>query len=767
MKSSRGLSLLELIVSTAVLAVIGTFGILSLQQPRGTAQSRAMAEMLLEEIRAARQQAITTQSPVALAFPSANGTSQITQSFYQLEGLVEPRVARAVDYSGNFPEACLYVGGWGTADAPSGSFALNRDFAITNWIPDDFSDHLLIFTPGGTVVSPGLPTFEGKFRLLVARGVDASGGRLAAAGSPFSISVSRTGATSLTPGMEGDPGVDTTSRVEVRAVPLPKLKPNPKDKSPEIVEVLLEPEPLSASKVEARVPTQGYLLLKVLARDDSDRLSLKWTSKATSGGGKGHFSSETPTPMVWNSQKKLWEGTWMWTPERDSEPGQRFRLDCVVRDSAGNKDQSDLGAGLLVEIVDDQKVATVNKSKNNDFEVVSMSPAGGNIKRLTLPGYADQAQNLTPSWSPNGRRLAFFSGVKRDTPYDPKEKLTATLFVVNDDGLDLRPLFEVEGTFNELALGPSWSPDGTYVAFSAYSVSGSPSKPTVNARAYKAPVYDDNPELGQNFGINAPRALAITNSKNAEGEVRNHHYVDSDVRFHPRHNWILFVREKPDGAGGRESALYVKRAGDGAELPGTNLFMVARINNDRLGAEAYWSPDGKKIVYVTENGYNLRVVEVTVNRHTFSVKDDYIVFRGLKGPLDLEAGENPAFSTDDLELNVNPSTPRFSRDGKKIAFVDQIRGKLFVLFFKEVDGKLVLVKRNKANNTEDLHYFCWNPNGDELLYNTHTDGKLFRVAVSETEDFKPTRLSPNSMHAWTTPAWWFHYASNIVGDEES
>ena len=62
MRKDRGLSLLELILSTTILAVIGTFALLSFQHPRGSAQSRALAETMMEELRAARQQAVATQS---------------------------------------------------------------------------------------------------------------------------------------------------------------------------------------------------------------------------------------------------------------------------------------------------------------------------------------------------------------------------------------------------------------------------------------------------------------------------------------------------------------------------------------------------------------------------------------------------------------------------------------------------------------------------------------------------------------------------------
>jgi len=768
-RKDRGLSLLELILSTTILAVIGTFALLSFQHPRGSAQSRALAETMMEELRAARQQAVATQSPVALAFPSEGGSVGTSQSFYQLEGLAEAKVVRAVDYSGNFPEACLFWGSWGGTDSSVDDFGLNQDFDVESWVPAEFTDNLLIFTPGGTAVSPNIPSFSGEFRLLTSRGVRESGGRLSEVSSPFTIHISRAGAVSLSTGVAGGPSVGTRSRLEVRAAKLPQLKPNRSDKSPEILKISVEPKAIrmsSSDEVQARVPTRGYLLLKVRAKDDSDRLTLMWEGRAQGGGGEGYFSAEQPTPMAWNSKEQVWEGTWMWTPNRDSEPGQRFLLKCAVEDRAGNRTEAKLGAGLLVEIVDDQRIATVNKSLNDDFEVVSLNPSGGNIKRLTLPGYADQEQNLTPSWSPNGRRIAFFSGVRRDTPYTPHEPIEATLFVVNDDGLDLRALYKVRGTFNELALGPSWSPDGTYVAFSAYSVTGSPSAPTVNARAYKVPVYDDNSAWGQNFGINAPKPVPISNSRNSVGDVRSNDFIDSDVRFHPKHNWILFVRERSDGAGGRESVLMVKRANDNAEILDESLFKVADVDSDRRGAEAYWSPDGKRIVYVTKNGFNLRVADVIVNRDTFRIQDDYRIFRGLKGPLQPDQGENENFSTDDLVLNVNPSTPRFSRKGNNVAFVDQRRGKLFVLYLDEVDGKLTLVKRNKADHTGDLHYFCWAPTGDELLYNTHLEGELFRVEVDRNKDFSPLKISPDSMHAWTTPAWWFKYNSIDLGDDE-
>ena len=78
-----------------------------------------------------------------------------------------------------------------------------------------------------------------------------------------------------------------------------------------------------------------------------------------------------------------------------------------------------------------------------------MDADGQNETRLfDEPVFGPQA----PAWSPNGKWIAF-STWRPD--YDVE------IHVVRADGTDLKPLTK----FGKMALSPSWSPDGTKIAF--------------------------------------------------------------------------------------------------------------------------------------------------------------------------------------------------------------------------------------------------------------------------------------------------------------
>jgi len=86
--------------------------------------------------------------------------------------------------------------------------------------------------------------------------------------------------------------------------------------------------------------------------------------------------------------------------------------------------------------------ALTNPSRNP--EVWVMDPDGSNQKRLTDHG-------LDPSWSPDGRQIAF--GSKRDGIFQ--------IYAMNSDGSNVRRLTK----HNAEDSNPAWAPDGAAIAF--------------------------------------------------------------------------------------------------------------------------------------------------------------------------------------------------------------------------------------------------------------------------------------------------------------
>ena len=87
--------------------------------------------------------------------------------------------------------------------------------------------------------------------------------------------------------------------------------------------------------------------------------------------------------------------------------------------------------------------------RDGNFEIYVMDADGGNQKNLSNhPAYDGQ-----PDWSPDGTKIAFFSGRDGDR---------SQIYVMDADGKNVIRLTDGRGQKS----GPDWSPDGRKIAFS-------------------------------------------------------------------------------------------------------------------------------------------------------------------------------------------------------------------------------------------------------------------------------------------------------------
>jgi Tol biopolymer transport system component len=118
---------------------------------------------------------------------------------------------------------------------------------------------------------------------------------------------------------------------------------------------------------------------------------------------------------------------------------------------------------------DGSKIVFVS-NRDGNREIYMMYRNGSGTQRLTNNTYTDFA----PVFSPDGNRIAFYSIISQGTNW------TYDVFIINSDGSGLKRLTPVNTFFHETWLieynqntydaSPSFSPDGTHIAFSAYTV---------------------------------------------------------------------------------------------------------------------------------------------------------------------------------------------------------------------------------------------------------------------------------------------------------
>lgn len=243
-------------------------------------------------------------------------------------------------------------------------------------------------------------------------------------------------------------------------------------------------------------------------------------------------------------------------------------------------------------------------TRDGNSEIYSMLPDGSGLERLTF----DAAEDVEPSWSPDGSRLVFSGGLSNDAR-------SGELFVMNQDGSG-----RIQLTNNLVPdMAPAWSPDGSRIAFQRQDAPGgnwdiytmsvdgtnivrltfagisgggaaepawSPDGETIAFTAQAG--FPGAGPFGGIFVMNAdgsaPRALAIDTA-----------YCNYQPAWSPDGQRIAFTR-LPCPSGG-PVAIWIMNADGGSQVA-----LVPFGNN----SNSAWSPDGSKIAFerFTNEGYN-------------------------------------------------------------------------------------------------------------------------------------------------------------------
>ena len=253
------------------------------------------------------------------------------------------------------------------------------------------------------------------------------------------------------------------------------------------------------------------------------------------------------------------------------------------------------------------------------------------------------------------------------------------------------------------------------------------------------------------------RHLYLLNTEGEQSKV----IKDSvfEPQWAPNQNKLAYIANSTDGVG--ELKVWDREASDLRRVPGETAKVEA----------FFWSPDSQKIAYQSNTNDDTKT-EVYV--HDFEIDQTVLLASEPFGNIELgnwsgdnewivmclELGDTQGIykrsvhGVDEVQLTDHEdSRPRFSNDGKRVAFqrkLDDGSTDIYSLDVDTGDGRPSMAKALTHHEGDETH-FQWSPDGKNIVYVSEADGNPEIYAINTRN--KDLRRLTNNRIIDTDPQW--------------
>ena len=430
--------------------------------------------------------------------------------------------------------------------------------------------------------------------------------------------------------------------------------------------------------------------------------------------------------------------------------------------------------------------------RDGDADIYLMNPDGSQQRPIT----ANEVDDMAPSWSPDGKLIAFESDRDDPNPRACFPSCNYNLYLMNADGSDQRRLTDLPGA----EWHANWSPDGKSLLFTA----GDIGYQSMGIYLLYLENREPQPLLVDEFENDAadwsPDGTQIAFSSNREGgrDIFIMNADGSDMRkvvdtglddyfpdWSPDGTQLAFFAA--DWPSTRQDIYTVI-------IDGSNLVNLTNTPNI-VDEDPTWSPDGSQIIFQTDRDRNFEIYMMNPDgsqpenltshpgrdywpewQPTEVTADSAIQVQGKIAFVSMRDGNGEIYV-----MNIDGSDPQrltnyrqwdgfpdWSPDGSQIAYYSYLSSEHWVIMIMNADGSHPRQLTEGESCDGAPH---WSPDGAWITYDSGScNGDLRDIFIISVEGGEARNLSNNPaddmLAAWSPDSSQIVFTSNRDGNYE-